>query len=63
MNRLRFYDVANSIISLADEQDSLLVDISLCLSGFRSLPWLREENTPVMAIGYLEKLDELEDVS
>ena len=63
MRRLRLYDAENSIISLADELDTLLVDISLCLSGVRSFPWLREENTLVMVIGYIEKFDELDDVS
>ena len=63
MRRLRLYDAENSIISLADELDTLLVDISLCLSGFRSFPWLREENILVMVIGYIEKFDELDDVS
>lgn len=39
------------------------MDISLCLSGYRSLPWLREENAVVMVIGYLEKFEELSTVS
>lgn len=59
---LRLYDADKSIIVLADEQDTLLVDISLCLSDLRTFSWLREENALVMVIGYLEKIEELDDV-
>lgn len=56
--RLKFYDAENAFICIADEQDTLLVDISLCLNGFRPFPWLREENATIMVIGYLETLEE-----
>ncbi|EKM54048.1 uncharacterized protein PHACADRAFT_185036 [Phanerochaete carnosa HHB-10118-sp] len=57
VGRIRLYDAENALVCIADEQDTLLIDISLCLSGFRSFSWLREVNTPLMAIGYLERLD------
>lgn len=60
--RMRLYDVQNALICIADEQDTLIVDISLCLSGYHTFPWLHEENTVVMAIGYLEKFEEMSTV-
>lgn len=59
--RLRAYDPESALICLDDEDASLLVDISLCLSGDDSYPWLRERNSVVMTIGYLETLDHLPD--
>lgn len=47
-----------------DEGTPLLVDISLCLSGDASFPWLREKNTIVMTMGYIDVVDMIvEDVS
>ena len=46
--------MASSTIMIHDGEDALLVDISLCLSGYRRALWLRENKTPVMALGYLE---------
>ncbi|KIP08282.1 hypothetical protein PHLGIDRAFT_117378 [Phlebiopsis gigantea 11061_1 CR5-6] len=57
--RIRLYDVKNALVCIADEQDTLIVDISLCLSGYHSYPWLHEENAVVMAIGYLERFNEI----
>ncbi|GJE96728.1 hypothetical protein PsYK624_129340 [Phanerochaete sordida] len=57
VGRVRLYDAENALVCVADEQDTLLVDVSLCLSGYRPLAWLHEINTPIMAIGYLEKLE------
>ncbi|KAI0779813.1 hypothetical protein C8Q74DRAFT_1350812 [Fomes fomentarius] len=47
-------DMASSTIMIHDGEDALLVDISLCLSGYRKALWLRESKTVVMALGYLE---------
>lgn len=55
--RLGVYDPEHALICLDDEDASLLVDISLCLSGYASYPWLREHNSVVMVIGYLETLN------
>lgn len=61
---LQAYALEESIIVLEDDDSHLLVDISLCLSGQASYPWLRERNTVVVAVGYLEVTDMiLEDVS
>ncbi|KAI0345856.1 hypothetical protein BDW22DRAFT_1353461 [Trametopsis cervina] len=55
--RLQAYALEESIIVLEDDDLHLLVDISLCLSGQASYPWLRERNTVVVAVGYLEVTD------
>ncbi len=60
---LQSYDPDGNIICIRDGDVSLLVDVSLCLSPFKTYPWLREPNTVVMALGYLEKDDEHELVS
>ena len=46
--------MASSTIMIHDGEDALLVDISLCLFGYRRALWLRESKTAVMALGYLE---------
>ena len=48
------YDSGSGVLLLADGDDAILVDISLCLDPSRALPWLREENTTVIVAGYLE---------
>ena len=54
LHRLLYDDMASSTIMIHDGEDALLVDISLCLSGYRRALWLRENKTLVMALGYLE---------
>lgn len=46
-------------VTLCDGEtdDELLVDISLCFSPFQTYPWLEEQNTAVMVVGYLEQND------
>lgn len=60
--RLAEYDLERSLIYLEDGDACLPVDISLCLNGQQSYPWLRERNTVVMALGYLELSDGLSPV-
>lgn len=55
--RLRLYDPETSVICLSDDNVILLVDISMCIAGLHSCRWLHEENTIVMVVGYLEKLE------
>ncbi|KAI0700937.1 hypothetical protein BC835DRAFT_322507 [Cytidiella melzeri] len=55
--RLQAHDLEHSMIVLEDKDAPLLVDISLCLNGRASYPWLRERNTIVMAVGYLDVVD------
>ena len=40
---------------LTDEDDSVLIEVSLCVDPFKSSHWLRESRTMVVAMGYLEK--------
>ncbi|KAI0743824.1 hypothetical protein C8Q80DRAFT_1272461 [Daedaleopsis nitida] len=47
-------DAASATIMIYDGEDALLVDISLCVTGYRRALWLRESKTAVMALGYLE---------
>ncbi|KAH8093951.1 hypothetical protein BXZ70DRAFT_373398 [Cristinia sonorae] len=50
---------SSPFIELTDgKQNTLLVDISLCLEPFKSSPWLREKHSLVMLVGYLEDLDD-----
>ena len=57
--RVQAYDSLNGLIVLRDGEttDDVLVDISLCLSPFKTYPWLQEQNTVVMILGYLEAYD------
>ncbi|KAJ3554929.1 hypothetical protein NM688_g2849 [Phlebia brevispora] len=57
--RVQAYDSMNGIIIIKDGEtdDELLVDVSLCLTPFKTYPWLQERNTAVMAVGYLEAYD------
>lgn len=59
--QLRLYDPETSVICLSDDDVILLVDISMCIAGLHSCRWLHEENTIVMVVGYLEKLELPED--
>ncbi|KAI0702986.1 hypothetical protein C8T65DRAFT_786932 [Cerioporus squamosus] len=45
---------ASSIIMIHDGEDALLVDITLCLSAFKTSLWLRESKSLVVVLGYLE---------
>ncbi|RPD78266.1 hypothetical protein L226DRAFT_567930 [Lentinus tigrinus ALCF2SS1-7] len=47
-------NTASSVIMIHDGEDALLVDISLCLSAFKTSLWLRESKSLVMVLGYLE---------
>ncbi len=61
---LQTCDLGHSMIVIEDGETPLLTDISLCLTGQTSYPWLRERNTTVVAIGYLDVVDMIvEDVS
>jgi hypothetical protein len=42
------------MLVIEDDETPLLVDISLCLNGDAFFPWLRECNTVVMTVGYLD---------
>ncbi|KAI0675021.1 hypothetical protein C8Q78DRAFT_1075364 [Trametes maxima] len=55
--QLLHYDIDSSTVLIHDSEDALLVDVALCLSAWRSTPWLREPRTVVMALGYLESSD------
>ncbi|KAH9928762.1 hypothetical protein B0H21DRAFT_120473 [Amylocystis lapponica] len=55
--RLLAYDILSATILVADAGSALFVDISLCLDPGKSLPWLREGKTTVIALGYLEERD------
>ncbi|CAL1707765.1 unnamed protein product [Somion occarium] len=54
--RVSSYDVKSATMVLRDEDESVLIDISLCLDPFKSYSWLRETNAPVMVVGYLERV-------
>ncbi|CCM03338.1 uncharacterized protein FIBRA_05467 [Fibroporia radiculosa] len=53
--RVLAHNTEASLLLLADGDAALFVDISLCLSPFKSAPWLQEINTPVLALGYIEE--------
>lgn len=40
---------------LSDEDENVLIDVSLCVDPYRSSTWLRECHTLVVAMGYLEQ--------
>ncbi|KAI0093288.1 hypothetical protein BDY19DRAFT_419288 [Irpex rosettiformis] len=54
---LQSCDLDHSMIVIEDQDTPLLVDISLCINGRASCPWLRERNTTVVAVGYLDVID------
>ena len=58
------FDSMKGLVLLRDGEtdDELIVDISLCLSPFKTYPWLQEQNNIVMALGYLEYAENLDPV-
>ncbi|KZT04658.1 uncharacterized protein LAESUDRAFT_657387 [Laetiporus sulphureus 93-53] len=53
--RMLAYIPETSMLLLADGHAALFVDISLCLNPHSSMPWLRERNSVIMAMGNLEE--------
>ncbi|KAK7692843.1 hypothetical protein QCA50_004478 [Cerrena zonata] len=53
--RVSSYDVASSTMILSDEDDNVLIDVSLCVDPYVPSTWLREAHTLVVAMGYLEQ--------
>ena len=49
------YDAVTGIMLLSDQDQALLVDVSLCIDVETS--WARETKGIVMTIGYLQYLD------
>ena len=54
-----FYDANSTTLWLEDERRGIPVDISLCLDLRKSQSWLREPGNKVMAVGYLERPEEM----
>lgn len=50
------YDPKSAILLLVDEDSAVFVNTSLCLDPVESHAWLRENNSVVSALGYLEEL-------
>lgn len=57
MGSVHAYDAPRETLTLRDggTADTLRVDVSLCVSPFRTYPWLEERNTVVVAMGYVEE--------
>ncbi|KAI0915697.1 hypothetical protein AcV5_003547 [Taiwanofungus camphoratus] len=54
--RMLAYDPKSAILLLVDEDSAVFVNTSLCLDPVESHAWLRENNSVVSALGYLEEL-------
>ena len=57
---MQTYDAQRGTLTLRDgvTADTLRVDVSLCLSPFRTYPWLQERNTVAVVVGYLESCED-----
>lgn len=54
-NRILVYDLDTSTMLLMNDEDAILVDISLCTGHAESKDWLTEKRTIVSVIGYVER--------
>ncbi|KAL6308145.1 hypothetical protein BKA93DRAFT_765610 [Sparassis latifolia] len=56
--RLFTYIADSSTLLIADGENALFVDVSLCLSPWQSYLWLQENNGTLFALGYLEQVQD-----
>jgi hypothetical protein len=55
LSRMLSYDALTGIMLLSDQDQALLVDVSLCVE--KETCWARESKVVVMVVGYVEKLE------
>ena len=58
MIRVHTYSAPHELLLLQDGEsgDTVHVDVSLCVSPFRTYPWLEERNTVITVMGYIEEV-------